>query len=66
MPESVAEVVTAIAEQSGMREGEIVKRVFSWLHEQDDVIRALVLGQIPDAIRPDAAKLILEQIANGS
>ncbi|MAE65039.1 MAG: hypothetical protein CMJ18_12280 [Phycisphaeraceae bacterium] len=57
------QVVAVIAERTGMREEQIVKRVFDWLNEQDEVIQAVVLGQIPTAIRPDVGRLILESLA---
>jgi hypothetical protein len=60
-----SQCVAEIAERTGLRDGEIVKRVFEWLTNQDEVVQAVVLGQIPQAIRPDAARLILDRLAEG-
>ena len=63
LTEEAGQSVAAIAQRTGLRDSEIVNRVFDWLVEQDEVVQAVVLGQIPQAIRPDAARLALERLA---
>ncbi len=65
LTDEASQCVAAIAERTGLRDLEIVRRVFEWLTNQDEVVQAVVLGQIPQAIRPDAASLILDRLAEG-
>jgi hypothetical protein len=62
----VADVVNAVAQRTGLREEEIVKRLFAWFADQDEVVQASVLGQIPAAIRPDVVRLVLERMARAA
>jgi hypothetical protein len=56
-------IVATIAQRTGMRESEITRRLFAWFSEQDEVVQALVLGQIPQALRPNAAQVLVERFA---
>ena len=62
LPQTAEQVVGKIAARTGMREDEIASRIFKWIGEQDEVVQAVILGQIPDAIRPNVWKLILESM----
>mgnify|MGYP005843981031 CR=1 FL=1 len=63
LPPAAVELVTAIAARTGMRDDEVVRRVFAWVAAQDELLQALVLGQIPTVLRPAAAKALAEKIA---
>ncbi len=62
-PESV---VAAIAQRTGMRDGEITRRLFDWFSQQDEVVQALVLGQIPQALRPHADQLLAQRLSSSA
>jgi hypothetical protein len=44
----------------------LVERVFVWLIDQPEEVRALVLGLVPKAIAPDVARVVLERMAQNS
>ena len=54
--------VAKIAERTGLRDDDIIKRVFGWLASQDEIVQAVALGQIPQVLRSDAARLILDRL----
>ncbi len=57
-PPDLHPIIHTIAQRTGLRENEILPRTLDWLAQQDDVIQALVLGQIPEKIRPDLIQLL--------
>lgn len=57
---SVEALVRVIAERTGMREEEVVRRAMRWVHEQDEVVQAVILGQVPKAIAPNVWPLIVK------
>ena len=57
------EVLKQARRDSGMPMTEILERVLRWFAAQDDVVRATVLGSIPEALRVDVARLTLERMA---
>ena len=63
LPDNAQSVLDEIATQTGMREDEIVKRIFNWVMDQNEIVRGVVLGQIPEALRPNVWKLIAESAA---
>lgn len=62
MPEDATTIIDAIAQRTGLRDGEVVRRMFAWFNEQDEVVQALVLGQIPQALLPHANQLLVERL----
>ncbi len=56
----VSATIATIGQRTGLRDGEIIKRVFQWLAEQDDVVQAVVLGQIPESVRPDIRDRVIK------
>ena len=61
--DAAAACIASISERTGLREDQIVRRVFAWLAEQDEVVQAVVLDQIPPTVRPNIARQLLEKIA---
>ena len=61
-PEAQA-AVDAACELTGMKKRELVARVLKWFANQDEEIRALVLGSIPRSVVPMVTKHLLEQFA---
>ncbi|MCL2640836.1 MAG: hypothetical protein FWD53_08330 [Phycisphaerales bacterium] len=58
-----SEAIDQIAQRTGLQKKHIVEMVFCWLTAQDEVVQALILGQIPEALQRDAARLALERLA---
>ena len=50
---------------NGMTQKELVGRVINWFCDQDRVVQQIILGQIPQEIAQDVARLTLERIATG-
>lgn len=50
---------------NGMTQKELVGRIINWFCDQDRVAQQIILGQIPQEIAQDVAKLMLEKIAAG-
>lgn len=61
--DAAAACIASISERTGLRQDQIVRRVFAWLADQDEVVQAIVLDQIPPAVRPNIARQLLEKIA---
>lgn len=61
--QAIDAVVQGVAQRTGLRESEVQRRVFEWFGQQDEVIQAVVLGQIPKALRPSVAKLLADKLA---
>ena len=57
--------LAALHEAHGMTQVAMMSRLVSWFTEQPKAIQAAVMGQFPDEIKPDIAKLILEHMAKG-
>jgi hypothetical protein len=56
--------VEKIATRTGLPKKIIVERVFGWLDGESDVIQSAVLGQLPQSVAPDVARLVLERMTN--
>jgi len=52
-----------LREWNGMTQKELVSRIINWFCGQDRVLQQIVLGQIPEEIAPDVAKMVLERLA---
>jgi hypothetical protein len=52
-----------IRQWNGMTQKELVGRMVNWFCNQDRVSQQVILGQIPDEIAPDVARIMLERIA---
>lgn len=50
---------------NGMTQKELVGRIINWFCDQDRVSQQIILGQIPQEIAQDVAKLMLEKLAAG-
>ena len=50
--------------RNGMTQKELVARLINWFSQQDHVVQQIILGQIPQEVAPDVAKLMLERIAD--
>jgi hypothetical protein len=55
------QVLKREAKETGSSETEIVSRLVNWYAEQSVVIRRAIVGHIPDEIRPDVARMLLEK-----
>ena len=53
----------SLIRECGMSQVNSVNRLIEWFCDQDDVTRAAVLGSIPESLRPDVARTILEKMA---
>ncbi len=51
------------SERYGMSQIAMASRVYEWFAQQDEVIQATVLNLLPDAVAPEVAQLILNQLA---
>ena len=60
--DAATQAITTISQRTGLRENEIMKRVFHWLAQQDELVQAVVLGQIPPSVQPDIRRQILKQL----
>ena len=54
--------VNDACKRAGMKKRELVARVLRWFADQDDEIRALVLGAIPKSVAPMVARHLLETL----
>lgn len=52
-------------EQRGMTQIAALSRLVEWFVEQDEVVKATILGQLSAAVAAPAARQILERIARG-
>jgi hypothetical protein len=50
--------------RNGMTQKELVARLINWFSAQDHVVQQIILGQIPQEVAPDVARLMLERIAD--
>ena len=51
-----------VVDSSGMSQVSAVNRIVEWFCSQDEVTRAVVLGSIPESVRPDIARMLLERM----
>ena len=58
--------VQEVAVRTDMSQKAIVGKVLGWFAKQDAHIQGVIIGEVPDALRPDFARLILEKMASGS
>lgn len=56
-------ILNTLADTTGLGKGDIVRRLLQWLQSQDDVVRSAALGTLPESLRPDLARLLLERMA---
>lgn len=61
--EGVKDKLEQVRLWNGMTQKELVSRVLSWFCEQDRVAQQVILGQIPEEIAPDVARMHLEKLA---
>ncbi len=59
------EAIEKVRAWNGMTQKELVGRLVSWFGRQDRVIQQVILGQIPEQIAPDVARLMLQRLAAG-
>ncbi len=52
-----------IRQWNGMTQKELVGRLVNWFCQQDRVSQQVILGQIPEEIAPDVARIMLERLA---
>jgi len=55
-----------VRSRNGMTQKELVARLINWFSQQDHVVQQIILGQIPQEVAPDVAKLMLERIADAA
>ncbi len=56
--ENGEEALQALVERTGMVRQELAARVFQWVLRQDDLLQAVILGQIPDRYVEEVLDLI--------
>lgn len=54
--------VTSLSKKLGMTQLALVSRLVDWFALQDETIQAACLGLYPERIRPDVARLLLQQM----
>ena len=52
-----------VRDRTGMTQKELVGRIINWFAQQDRTVQQIILGQIPQEIAVDVAKLMLERMA---
>lgn len=52
-----------VRNRTGMTQKELVGRIINWFSQQDRTVQQIILGQIPQEIAVDVAKLMLEKMA---
>lgn len=60
--EGSKDALEAIRKGNGMTQKELVGRLIGWFCDQDRVIQQVILGQIPEEIAPDVARIVLEKL----
>ena len=55
-----------VRNRTGMTQKELVGRIINWFSQQDRTVQQIILGQIPQDIAVDVAKLMLEKMARES
>jgi hypothetical protein len=63
IPSDAMDVIDAECERTGMAKRDFVSRVFRWWGGQSDVIRGSILGHLPESVRQDVARIVLERMA---
>lgn len=56
--------VANLSKKLGMTQLALVSRLVDWFATQDETIQGACLGLYPERIRPDVARLLLQQMAN--
>lgn len=62
LSESAKKVVDGYA-ALGMSRRAVVEKILTWFSEQDDAVRATILGTIPESLRADVARLYMGRLA---
>jgi len=55
-----------VRQRNGMTQKELVGRLIQWFCAEDEVLQQVILGQIPEAIAPDVARIVLQRIADAA
>jgi hypothetical protein len=63
LPDEMKAAIKELADEIGMSQREMTKRLYEWLVGQDEVVRAAVLRQIPKSVAPDVARIVLARMA---
>jgi hypothetical protein len=61
---SAKQKLSSLSEAKGMTQVAMMSRLVEWFSVQPPTIQAATLGQFPDEIRPDVARLILKQMVD--
>lgn len=59
------EIIISESERTGMDRTELVTRILDWFARQDEGLRAMILGILPESLHVDVARAILEKMAAG-
>ncbi len=59
---NVDEAIAEIARRTGLPQDQIVRRLFCWFCQQDEVVQAMVLGQIPAALMGEVSSKIADRM----
>lgn len=65
VPAYVHKGLAAEAKRTEISQKAIVGRVLWWYLRQDVRMRGIIIGELPDAMRPDFARMLLAKIASG-
>ena len=58
------EQLKQLRQRNGMTQRELTARLIEWFCQQDQVVQQAVLGQIPESIAPDVARMLLARMSD--
>ena len=58
------EQLKQLRQRNGMTQRELMARLIEWFCQQDQVVQQTVLGQIPESIAPDVARMLLARMSD--
>lgn len=56
-------MIEQMCERTGMTQLATLSRLVEWFSKQNDLVRAAVLGHLPEGIAPDLSKVIMKRMA---
>ena len=62
LPPDLKKRIKAIFAKRGIDRTKGVERIMAWFVEQPQVIQQHILGQLPDDLAPDIARMVLESM----
>jgi hypothetical protein len=51
-----------VTELAGMTQVQVLSRLVSWFAQQDEIMRGIILGQVPAAMQSSAAEMFMRRL----